>query len=197
MRILNTLVGLALGLGALSCSRAESTTCDVSTEAAARVTYKKLTGKEQPQNHPCIKISTSFPGLAHFGSFKYDRGCRYDDTVFDCKVNDPNLAASVLGKAGWAKADAKQRQALALKWLREELQVETVTAEPKGWPATGKKFVPLSAKALPDGGIEFQFWQRHAPRMRPIETYTLESVVFSASGTPSQAKQLDETEIHL
>jgi hypothetical protein len=98
--------------------------CDLSTDAGIDAAYQSATGETiSSYGGRCVQHSTTFPAMIAIGSFLSDYGCRWSGALHGCKWNDPDAARVEMAAAGWAKADAKKRQALALAWLREVDQV--------------------------------------------------------------------------
>ena len=72
----------------------------------------------------CVHRAAAFPGVILVGSFANDRGCMPGLVILDCVRRDGPLPdALILNRAGWAPANADQREQLALRYLR---QVATV-----------------------------------------------------------------------
>lgn len=120
---MHRLLLVALLLESSSLTAAPST-CDLSTDAGIDAAYKAATGETiSTYGGRCVQRSSTFPKLIAIGSFLSDYGCRWSGALHGCVWNDPDAAKAEMAAAGWAKADAKKRQALALAWLREVDQV--------------------------------------------------------------------------
>jgi hypothetical protein len=122
----------------------------------------------RPDSSSCITRSKTFPKMIAIGEFSSDRGCWSLGALHGCEWNDPTAARVEMAAAGWAKADAKKRQALALAWLREVDQVrvedEHVTDD--------------------HGALVIEYWQTEPNGLPPAPpTRYHYRVAFAADGT--------------
>jgi len=130
---------LAVALAALLASAASfaepAGKCDLTSDAGIDAAYKAATGHEMSTyGGRCVQRSTTFPSMIAIGAFESDYGCRWEGYLHGCAWNDKAAAAAEMAKAGWAKADAKQRGALAIAWLGEieQLHPENATTSMVG-----------------------------------------------------------------
>jgi hypothetical protein len=143
--------------------------CDLSSDDGIDAAYHAATGETiSTYGGRCVQRSTTFPKLIAIGSFLSDYGCRWSGALHGCAWNDPDAAKVEMAAAGWAKGDAKKRQALALAWLREVDQVtvqdETVTDD--------------------HGKLVVDFWQPGVVGMNPTPPpRSHHRVVFAADGS--------------
>jgi hypothetical protein len=118
-------------------------------------------------NSPCIARSKTFPKMIAIGDFS--KGvCLSLGALHDCVWNDPAAARVEMATAGWAKADTKKSQALALAWLREveqwRVEDEHVTDD--------------------RGALVIEYWQAEPSGSPPAPpTRYHYRVVFAADGT--------------
>ena len=168
MRALASFACLAT-LAAVTPAAAGPDKCNLSTDAGIDAAYKAATGNEiGSYGGRCVTHSTTFPSMIAIGEFASDYGCHWLGYLHGCKWNDPAAARVEMAAAGWAKADAKKRQQLALAWLRE---VDQVRVEDEHVTDDHGKLVVEYSQTEPVGMIQ-------AP---PAHTH--HRVVFAADGT--------------
>ncbi len=131
-----------------------------------------------PDKLSCVHRAPDFPGVILVGSFASDRGCAPELLLIDCQKHDgPIPTALLLNRAGWGSADGPQRQALALRYLR---QVATVF---RGTVADTPD--PPSATTTPDGQVIIEAWVNQPAGMRPGRRASKLRYTFGSDGRVS------------
>jgi hypothetical protein len=123
----------------------------------------------------CVQRSRSFAGAIQVGSFAHDRGCKSVAELLDCEVVSGGLKArSLLVRAGWRRASAENRRAIAERYLDE------IQGTFKGSYISEPDKPEYSVAA--DGTVVVEIWRAKPSGMRrgrSIERYRYE---FKKSG---------------
>jgi hypothetical protein len=172
--------------------------CDLSTDDAVKDRVDEVLHVKLDPQYPCIQRATAFPKLVQVGSFAYDRGCAYDHVLYGCLTDDPGIPKRAMADAGWAGADAKKKERMALDWLEQvDLAGDggLIESEPDpetdGFKKMGKTFSAPAFTHAADGGLTVTYWVARSGGMLPQTPYELDQTTFAADGTISGGKQLD------
>lgn len=165
--------------------------CDMSTDAAARKAYARVTGNRAPE--ACFARSRTFTGLVTVGAFANDRGCIWRSLFYQCRLDAGGEAARAMAAAGWPLSNDAKRLALIRAWITEVEHLEIVDRRPEKWdPHT-----PWSAPATSREGAvtHFKFWQQWPAGMNPETRYSLTDIAFDANGVPGAPHILHEVAV--
>ena len=135
----------------------------------ADAAYKADTGKEMSTyGGRCVQRSKTFPSMIAIGAFESDLGCQWEGYLHGCVWNDKTATTAEMARAGWAKADARQRGTLAIAWLDEIEQLHTQRA----------------TSSVVGGKLVVEFWVTWPVGMTPVPpSRTHHKVTFNADGT--------------
>jgi len=138
-------------------------------------------GLEKVAGRQCVDRVPRVPGLVMIGSFADDRGCMLEGYLWDCaRRNGAPRPRDVLRRAGWAIATGKDKEDLALEYLREvyfayEGSVSSQPDRPK---------VVVAA----DGSAVVTLWLQEPSDMDDSSSRDLLEIRIARNGTVRQKK---------
>lgn len=166
---------------------------DLSTNEGVNAAREEMRGKPlDNKSKNCVHRNPKLPEIVLVGGFAYDRGCMFAGAFVGTRyfAAQDNLSGSALTHLGWAKADGKKREELAVNWVRYGLLTFDRPLTSATEDFVNEKFDPPAATTDEQHVVVVSLWNQKPAGRRCERAYDKLSFAFAEDGSFKERSRL-------